>query len=273
MDFTVLGIDAGATLCKIAVARNGEFVTRQFASTDLDLAADYIREQQIDRVVATGGGASHFSEQNTGRPVAAVPEFEAWAAGAPVLAARAGLELPERYLLVSLGTGTSVLLMGGGSVLRVGGSALGGGTLLGLGQLLLGAQSFDEITGLAQKGDRRAVDLLVGDIYTAEETPLPRDLNASSFAKLASREPADLARALVGLIAENIGLICAHIAKLHGATAILFCGSTFVRNPALHAEVDGLTEMMGSRAFFLEEGGFCGAVGASLLGSETRADP
>ena len=38
-----------------------------------------------------------------------VSEFEAWGRGASLLAARAGWTLPRRYLLVSVGTGTSVL--------------------------------------------------------------------------------------------------------------------------------------------------------------------
>ena len=59
-----------------------------------------------------------------------------------------------------IGTGTSVLALGAGHAKRVGGSALGGGTLLGLGRLLLGVDSFDEICALAARGDRRSVDLL-----------------------------------------------------------------------------------------------------------------
>ena len=82
-----------------------------------------------------------------------MPEFAAWARGAPLLAARDGLELPPHYLLVSLGTGTSVLSLDRGRATRVGGSALGGGTLLGLGRLLLGVETLRR--DLRARGARR----------------------------------------------------------------------------------------------------------------------
>jgi len=165
---------------------------------------------------------------------------------------------------VSLGTGTSILLITDGASKRIGGSALGGGTLLGLGQLLLGTTRFEEIATLAVRGDRRNVDLLVGDIYERDEIPLSRELNASSFAKLASRRPEDLAHALTGMIGENLGLICAHLAQLHGAESILYCGSTVTRNPALRAVLSNLGRMTSRAVAFLERGGFGGAVGAAL---------
>ena len=53
----------------------------------------------------------------------------------------------------------------GRQVARVGGTALGGGTLRGLGRLLLGTDDHERLVALAATGDRRRVDLLVGDLY------------------------------------------------------------------------------------------------------------
>jgi type II pantothenate kinase len=262
--FSTLGIDAGATLCKLALLRGDEIATWQCASSDLDAASAHVRTLRPDRIVATGGGADHFGPELSGVGVEREVEFEAWARGAPLLAAREGIELPARYLLVSLGTGTSILLLADGESRRVGGSALGGGTLLGLGELLLGTARFEEICALAARGDRRRVDLLVGDIYPQGDISLSRDLNASSFAKLASRRPEDIAHALTGLIGENLGLICAHLAQLHDAKSVLYCGSTLADNPALRAVLENLGRMTSQTAAFLEHGGFGGAVGAAL---------
>ena len=74
-------------------------------------------------VLATGGGADRLGPEIAGVPVQRVVEFDAWARGAPILAERESLELPDRYLLVSLGTGTSVLAVEDGACSRVGGSA------------------------------------------------------------------------------------------------------------------------------------------------------
>jgi type II pantothenate kinase len=197
-----------------------------------------------------------------------VPEFAAWARGAPLLAARQGLDLPPHYLLVSLGTGTSVLSLDRGRATRVGGSALGGGTLLGLGRLLLGVETFDEICELAARGDRRKVDLLVGDIYPGGELPLPADLNAASFAKLDSREPADVAHALMGMLGENIALICGTLARSVGAQAVVYCGSTLIHNPELREILRWVTAAYGAQPHFLDAGAYCGALGAADLADE-----
>ena len=189
-----------------------ELETRVLPAGDVKDASAQIEAWEPRCVAATGGGAQQLEAGLAGLAGVAVcsfPEFQAWGRGVAVLAKLEGLGLPESYLVVSLGTGTSVLWVRGERCERVGGSALGGGSLLGLGQLLLETGSFERIAELACGGDRRRVDLLVGDIYRGQDTPLPRDLNAASFGKIDSREPADLAHALMGLLGENIALIWA----------------------------------------------------------------
>jgi type II pantothenate kinase len=218
-------------------------------------------------VIATGGGGAGISEDLAGVPVAQVPEFQAWARGAPILADLEGVELPECYLLVSLGTGTSILRIRGDQCDRAGGSALGGGTLLGLGRLLLGTHSFEDVMELAARGDRRKVDLLVGDIYGAgtADMPLPAEINAASFGKLESTEPHDLAHALIGLIGENVGLMCGQLARAMGADAVLYCGSTLQGNPMLGQILRAVSRAYGTRGYVLEGGAYCGAIGALSL--------
>jgi type II pantothenate kinase len=125
-------------------------------------------------------------------------------AGASALLAQSKVDPVQRYLLVSVGTGTSILLVDGGVVTRVGGTALGGGTLLGLAAGLLGTSDFDEIAALAQRGSRRNIDLLVSDIYPAGGIALatsPRRTSASTARLLRDgerAERADVAMAVMG---------------------------------------------------------------------------
>ena len=258
-----LGIDAGATLCKVA-CWGEELETVQFPAGEIARIEEFAAKRNPKRVVATGGGATAFGPQLAGIDVEIDTEFAAWARGAPVLAARQGLDLPARYLLVSIGTGTSILALDGAGFRRVGGTALGGGTLLGLGRLLLGDVSFREITELAQAGDRTRVDLLVGDIYGEDRAPLPARLNAASFAKLASRRPEDMAHALVGLIGENVGLLCSEFARANEIQCVVYGGSTLAANAALQAVLRERGEGGGQHVIFLQNGGFCGAVGAAI---------
>ena len=94
----------------------------------------------------------------------------------------------------------------------------------------------------------------------------PADIVASSFGKLDSRSPPDLAHALVGLIGENLGLICGSLARVTQAEAVIYGGSTLVDNPALREILKLVTAVAsGGDCDFLPQGAFCGAVGAAVL--------
>jgi type II pantothenate kinase len=217
------------------------------------------------RVVATGGGADRLGPTLAGVPVEHVAEFDAWGRGASLVAAAEGVPLPARYLLVSLGTGTSILSVLDGRVERVGGTARGGGTVVGLGRLLVGADSFADVTRLAARGDRRSVDLLVGDVYRGTAASIASQLTAASFAKLDSLAPPDVAHALMGLVAENVVLIAGALARGAGVETIVYCGSTLTENPALRDIVGEITTFFGNRPLFLAGGAYAGAVGAAAL--------
>jgi type II pantothenate kinase len=261
-----LGVDAGATLCKLALFSDPRRLqTALFPSSQLEAVLSLIESWRPQRIVATGGGADQIAGEVAGVRVQRVPEFDAWARGAPLLAGRDEVDLPDCYLLVSLGTGTSVLAVRGDAAQRVGGTALGGGTLVGLGRLLLQVESFREVVELAACGDRRGVDLLVGDIYRGREAPLPVEINAASFGKLASTRAEDLAHALIGLVGENIALICSELSRTSGADAVVYGGSTLIDNPALREILALVTHAPGRMVHFLSDAAFCGAVGAAAL--------
>lgn len=91
------------------------------------------------------------------------------------------------YLLVNIGSGVSMIKVSGPHAYqRVGGTSLGGGTLWGLLSLLTGARTFDEMLGMAERGDNTKVDMLVGDIYGTDyaKIGLKSTTIASSFGKV-----------------------------------------------------------------------------------------
>ncbi|KAF4632509.1 hypothetical protein G7Y89_g5626 [Cudoniella acicularis] len=91
------------------------------------------------------------------------------------------------YLLVNIGSGVSMIKVSGPrEYQRVGGTSLGGGTLWGLLSLLTGSRTFDEMLGMAEKGDNSKVDMLVGDIYGTDygKIGLKSSTIASSFGKV-----------------------------------------------------------------------------------------
>jgi type II pantothenate kinase len=265
------GVDVGASLAKVALRTPGRRLEfRLEPAAALDAVAALLAEARPARVGLTGGGAPELARRLAGESVA-VNEFAAWGAGAKALLEESGGAPADRYLLVSVGTGTSVMLADGMGVQRVGGTALGGGTIVGLGGLLLGTSSFAELVELAAKGDRRCVDLLVSDIYRPGEIPLAGDLTAANFGKAAvtaaaaAPRRADVAHALMGLVAENVALICAGLGSALQVRTVVFAGSTLRRNRPLVEILAQIAGFTGTRPTFLPEGEFAGALGALLL--------
>jgi type II pantothenate kinase len=263
------GADVGATLVKLAMRdARGRTTTATLPADALDVVAQRLRDLAPRGLGLTGGGAPRLAER-LAQPPPTVGEFEAWAAGARLLLGR---EAPARFLVVSVGTGTSAMLVDADGVTRVGGTALGGGAILGLGAALCGERDFDAIAALAQRGDRRRVDLLISDIYPAGDFLLPGDVNAASFAKLASARSApsagDLAHAIMGLVGENIALICTGLAARAGVELIAFGGSTLRANPALTAILEAICKFSGRSPLFLTDGQYAGALGALALAEE-----
>ena len=78
----------------------------------------------------------------------------------------------KHKLLVSIGSGVSMIKvnMETGKFERVSGTMIGGGTLIGLSNLMTGITDFDEIIKESMKGNNQEVDMLVQDIY-GESSP------------------------------------------------------------------------------------------------------
>jgi type II pantothenate kinase len=265
-----IGVDVGATLCKI-VPLDAPHAAVHCPSDAMSEVQAQVLAHRPTQVGATGGGARRLAAALSHLPVVTVGEFDAWAAGAPLLAGADGITLPPRYLLASLGTGTSIIAVGEGPPIRVGGTAVGGGTFMGLGRLLLAESSFEALAALAASGDRRRVDLLVSDVYREIAAPLGGDLTAANFGKLQSVARADVAAALANLVGETVALVAGALARGAGIDTIVYCGSTLLGNPALTSVLEDITRRFGSTPHFLRGGAQCGALGAAALAASRAA--
>ena len=265
------GVDIGATLAKAVVVPAGgdleSFDTFVCPSGDLPALAAFLGSRPPLRLAATGAGASRLASLvRSPEPIVVADEFGAWGEGEKVLLRRADFTPTMPHLLVSLGTGTSILRIGQeGRVSRAGGTGLGGGTLRGFGQLLLGQADHEALTTLAFQGDRKRVDLLVRDLYPSGEIGLQGDLTASNLGRIASRDARDVANAITGLVGENVGLLAAALSKQEAVpfpVDVVYAGSTLRQNVALRDVLAFATSVGGARARFLPHGEFVGAVGA-----------
>lgn len=209
-----IGIDIGTSATKIAVVDETYKVLRterleKEEQPMLDLMIDKlsmelgINKGNCKGCFLTGVGASFFEKDNVaGYSVCKVDEIKAIGAG--------GLQLAgvNSGLVVSIGTGTAFVNAEGNQYTHLGGSCLGGGSLVGLGKLLLGEDDAHCISHLAEAGDLCNVDLCMVDVTKDNVSFLPEDATAAHFAKVTDKTTsADVARSLLNMISQNVAIM------------------------------------------------------------------
>ncbi len=157
----------------------------------------------------TGGRYRDLPDEVDGFAIRKVDEIQAVGLGGLSLAGA------EAGLVVSAGTGTAMVAARQGGVHHVTGSAVGGGTLLGLSKLILETDDVHEIDRLAMAGDASKVDIMLNEAVGGEVGRLPAEANAVNLGRLErgngySRE--DLAAGLVRLVAQVIAVIAINAA-------------------------------------------------------------
>jgi ribonuclease HI len=106
----------------------------------------------------------------------------------------------------------------------VGGTAVGGGTLVGLGKLILGQTQALKIQDLAKKGDLTKVDISVQDIVGGGIGIIPGFATASNFGKLDHPKPEDLALGICNLIGQTIAAVANFAAETYQLKQIVLTG-------------------------------------------------
>eukprot|EP00299_Pterocystis_sp_00344_P010795 c4918_g1_i1.p1 GENE.c4918_g1_i1~~c4918_g1_i1.p1 ORF type:complete len:521 (+),score=155.14 c4918_g1_i1:30-1592(+) len=279
------------------------FETHRMASA-IDLIVQNRLHSDMSTLSATGGGAYKYSrmfEQKAGIVMTAYGELECAVRGLLFLVRHVKDELytipnatlstdtfqKETYetsiddmfpfIVVNIGSGVSVLFVENERTFeRVNGTALGGGTYLGLCRLFTRCETFEEALRLAERGHASKLDLLVGDIYggDCENLSLPSSATAASFGKAMTMDiekdpiqPEDFARALLTMISNNIGQIALLTARQLKAKHVVFAGN-FLRHNNISQRTLAFATNFWSKgtleALFLRHEGFCGALGALL---------
>ena len=203
-----IGIDIGITSTKIAAVQGNEIlfavILREIFSPEIitDLLAHYgFKSTDVESISVTGVGQSKIKYPLLEKIPRPVGEFEANAAGAGFF-----YNL-EKFIIVSMGTGTSFVKVENGEYAHLGGSALGGGTLTGLSKMVFHGDSSTYICKLADKGDLAHVDLHLDEVCKVDNR-FPLRITASNIRKgnkQTSRE--DAALGLLNLVVQNIGVM------------------------------------------------------------------
>ncbi|MGE6752959.1 type II pantothenate kinase [Rossellomorea sp. NPDC071047] len=264
---SVIGVDAGGTLTKVVYEENGRLHYKTFTSEQQGSVLQWLTiPAQNHKLYITGGKAEKWAEAFP--QVRIVGEFKAVCRGAKLLLKEEKNDL-NQFILINIGTGTSIFKVDENGCERLLGSGLGGGTLMGLGGLLTGESDYYELVRLSKEGKRELVDLSVGDVYETMNSPVPQHLTAANFAKGdSSSKKEDKLRALTNLIAETIILLASQASQAHNIEHFVFIGSTLKSNPALKEDLIQFQDMLSYTPLFPEKGAYAGSLGAFDIGRE-----
>ncbi len=238
------------------------------------LGKQAIELEQVERLVVTGGRHRLLPERLGATQVVGVNEVNAIGRGGQAAAAAAAEEVSrrKRILVVSAGSGTALLAAQGKRYRHVTGTAVGGGTMLGLGRLILDTDDPVRIDELAMAGNSNNVDLSLADVITGPIGSLPATATAVNFGRLA-REAVetsceDKAAALTNLIAQVIALLSISAAQAHKASPIVVIGH--MTDMQSIRRVFGLVSQYYATPIHVpEHGGFYTALGALLFAEES----
>ncbi|EKU47188.1 type II pantothenate kinase [Staphylococcus massiliensis] len=263
-----IGIDAGGTLTKIVIEKEGERSYQSRLTTELDDIAVWLNQQDCDCIHLTGGNSKELAKRLNCETVSFV-EFDAAHKGLEILLKEQDIKL-DTYIFTNVGTGTSIHLANTHEQKRVGGIGTGGGMIQGLGYLLTHIKDYQKLTDLAQQGDRECIDLKVKHIYKNSKPPISGELTAANFGHVLHNldcdfSDADKLASMVGVVGESITTVSIHNAREFKTEDVVYIGSSFYNNPLLREVIENYTRLRGFNPHYVENGAYSGALGSIYL--------
>jgi type II pantothenate kinase len=260
-----IGIDAGGTFIKIAYEENSRLHQKSFLSKNLKETSNWINMLFLNSEKIIAGGKAELLQNHLMNVSDIVSEFDASCSGVKYLLQKEFHKNLKKYIIVSIGTGTSIFLVENNQHSRIIGSGIGGGTFLGLGSLITGTNDYAGLVEMAKTGNRTSIDLMVADIYYSSKPPISGDLTAANFAKgnqILETKQEDVIDSLVNMIAETLCLLVSQAAINKQIQDIVCIGGALTGNAPLKTALTKNFQLLGLDSYFPISGQFAGAIGA-----------
>jgi type II pantothenate kinase len=265
----IIGIDIGSTTTK-AVSISGDRVLHRIktrASDALSSAAgalgkmlveNDINMAAIERIMITGAGASKIQNELFGIPTGKTDEIRCIGIGGMFLSGR------DNIIITNIGTGTVIINAQKDRVSHLGGSGVGGGTVLGLAKKLLAVSDFNGIMELAARGNLKPVDLLLEDIMETDLGFLKGDASASNFGKmLDGARNEDIALGLLNMVYQVIGTLAVFAARSKNTDRVVVTGKGS-GNPIGRQVLGEITNLYQVHFEYPQDAEYTTAIGAAL---------
>lgn len=178
----------------------------------------------IDSILMTGVGADYINEPIYSLKCRKVDEFSSIGRGGLYLS---GL---DEAIVVSMGTGTALIHAKkcGDDIetTYLGGTGVGGGTIVGLSRKMLGIDDISHLETLCDGGNLDKVDLRIKHLSNKAYENMNADLTASNFGNLSDlANKHDIALGLCNMVAETIGMIAVFAARSYNIKDIVLLGN------------------------------------------------
>lgn len=277
---TVIGIDVGGTTTKIVGFNKGEqgisLIEPQFVRATDPVTSAYgafgkftlqngIELDKIDCVMMTGAGSASIDKPIYSVKCNAVSEFSCIGQG--------GLYLSklDEAVVISMGTGTALVYAKrkGNDIdtKYLGGTGVGGGTLVGLTRKILGVDNIEHIEQLCEGGNLDNIDLRIKDISgKGKYNGVNDELTAANFGKLSDiASKSDIALGIANMVAETVGMIALFAARNYNVKNIVLTGNLTAVKP-IKERLLALNENFEVNYLIPENANFATVIGAALHG-------
>jgi type II pantothenate kinase len=265
----IIGIDIGSTTTKAVSIESGRVIHR-IKTKALDavtsatgafgkmIVENNIQIGSIERIMITGAGAGKLKDDLFGIPAVKVDEIKSIGIGGMFLAGR------DNIIIANIGTGTAIIDAQSDHISHMGGSGVGGGTILGLAKKILHMSEFNGVMQLAEKGKLSRVDLLMEDIMETELSFLNRETTASNFGKMQDdAHNEDIALALINMVYQVIGMLSVFAAKSRSTDRVVVTGNGS-GNLIGRRVLEGITSLYNVQFEYPENAEYTTAIGAAL---------
>lgn len=279
---TVIGIDIGGSTTKIVGIRtddggNSTLIDPLFVRATDAITSVYgafgrftmendLSLEDIDRVLMTGVGSSFINKPLYSLECENVSEFRCVGKGGLYLS---GL---DEAIVVSMGTGTA-LMHAKKSADKIhtdylGGTGVGGGTLLGLSRRMLGVDNIEHFEQLCKNGDLSNIDLRIKDMSSDHTFQINEDITASNFGKLSDlASQSDVALGIANMVGETIAMLSVFAARSFGLKSVVLTGNlTAIK--AVAGVFEGLESMFGVKFIIPDRSQFATVIGAALCDAD-----
>ncbi len=273
----IIGIDVGGSTTKIVGfdSKTGQMISPLHVKASDQLASVYgafgkftdkndIKLSDIEKVMMTGVGSTFVNDKLYNIDTGHVSEFDCVGLGGLYLSGY------EKAIIVSMGTGTSIVNASkDGTIEYMGGTGVGGGTIVGLSKQMLGISDINHLIELALEGDIENIDLRIRDI-TNKDIGLVSYMTASNFGKLSDMaSKSDLALGIINLVFESIGMLAVFAARSRNTKDIVLTGN-LTSLPQSDTIAQIFSTMFDMNFVIPENSGFATVIGAALTELENR---